>query len=299
MMTPRKIYNFDFAWRFRQGVDPTERQAQCRVERGVDYGTGYIWFGNIGSAEECCNECANRDTCRAWSWNSFRCFAKDNATGKVMNPGRWSGLLGAPWPATASPPQVQRDFNDVTWAVVDAPHDMGRTREPRCDNSGRRQLGSSFLKPFKNNCSGWYRKHFNLPGEWRDGLTWIYFEGVHHYSIAWLNGERLGSRHINGYTAFWRRLDNSSARFGEGEANRNVLAINVEASPGAGEYGYHGGGLTRHQYLVHVPTRLFLPPDQVWVSSSFGANSTIAANSELLNLNKQIWALKSGTNRVG
>ena len=28
-------------------------------------------------------------------------------------------------------------------------------------------------------------------------------------------------------------------------------------------------------------------------------NSTIAANSELLNLNKQIWALKSGTNRVG
>ena len=41
-------------------------------------------------------------------------------------------------------------------------------------------------------------------------------------------------------------------------------------------YGYHGGGLIRHQYLVHTST-VFMPPESIWVYTIFGANSTIAA----------------------
>ena len=124
-----------------------------------------------------------------------------------------------------------------------------------------------------------YRKHFYLPAEWQNGTNWIYFEGVHHYSIMWLNGKQLGSRHINGYTSFWHRLDSNNARFGEGEQNRNVLAVFANSAPGSGMYGYHGGGLTRHQRLVHT-SNLFMPPEQAWAYSRFGANSTIIAAGE-------------------
>jgi hypothetical protein len=106
--------------------------------------------------------------------------------------------------------------------------------------------------------------------------TWVYFEGVHHYSVVWLNGKRLG-RHINGFTSFWHRLDSNGARFGNGDAGRNVLAIFANSDPGSGMYGYHGGGLTRHQFLVHTSSALFIPPEQAWVHTSFGANSSIAA----------------------
>ena len=111
----------------------------------------------------------------------------------------------------------------------------------------------------------------------------------------WLNGKQLGPRHINGYTSFWHRLDSSNARFGDGDQNRNVLAVFANSAPGSGMYGYHGGGLTRHQRLVHTGS-VFMPPEQVWLTltvalilnpdpnpnqvwaySSFGGNSTIEA----------------------
>ena len=78
-----------------------------------------------------------------------------------------------------------------------------------------------------NNCSGWYRKHFTLPTAWTGGATWVYFEGVHHYSFVWLNGKPLG-QHLNGYLSFWHRLDTNGAKFGPGEAGVNVLAIAVQ-----------------------------------------------------------------------
>ena len=103
----------------------------------------------------------------------------------------------------------------------------------------------------------------------------MYFQGVHHYSLVWLNGMQLGPRHINGYTSFSFRLDGNGAKFGEGNANVNVLAIFANSAPGSGMYGYHGGGLTRHQFLVHTTT-LFMPPEELWVHTLFG-NSTVVA----------------------
>ena len=58
----REVVNFDFAWRYSSGVEP--RNAQCTYEQGVNYGRGYIWQGVTASYQECCNECANRPTCK-------------------------------------------------------------------------------------------------------------------------------------------------------------------------------------------------------------------------------------------
>jgi hypothetical protein len=286
----RETVNFDFAWRFQRAAEP--RYQQCTFEPNVTYGTGEIWYGPTASKEECCNECANRDTCRSWYWNGRTCVAKDNSVAGKPAPGRWSGRVGAPWPENATArPRAAEEYDDSSWEVVDAPHDHGRKRMLHCQATGRRRLqavgqqarageADAAAPDFANNCSGWYRKHFSLPAEWRKGVTWVYFEGVHHYSVAWLNGKRLGTRHINGYTSLWYRLDTASgARFGDGEEGRNVLAIFANSDAGSGMYGYHGGGLTRHQFLVHTDS-VFLPPEQAWVHTSMGSDSSIAATGD-------------------
>ena len=112
-------------------------------------------------------------------------------------------------------------------------------------------------------------------------MTYLHFDGVHHYSKMWLNGKQLGERHINGFTSMWHRLDSASgANFGDGDAGKNVLAIFANAAPGSGMYGDHGGGLLRHQRLVHTASSwIFLPPEETWVHTTFDPNTTITPNN--------------------
>eukprot|EP01051_Picozoa_sp_SAG22_P009089 SAG22_NODE_732_length_7583_cov_3.250134_1_plen_111_part_00 len=73
----REMVNFDFAWRFHRAEEPCYHQ--CAFELGANFGTGQIWAGITASKEECCNECANHDTCRAWAWNGHSCVVRDNS----------------------------------------------------------------------------------------------------------------------------------------------------------------------------------------------------------------------------
>jgi hypothetical protein len=266
---PRETVNFDFAWGFQRAAEP--RYQQCTFQQNVTYGTGQIWAGATASKEECCNECANHETCRAWAWDGHECLVRDNSAASSVEvtcaagyklgggslhianlssvqaavlwcrtsarcagftaqtsscnhsssasdeqepqdvlqyefhdswgvqhksvsagwvswvvptlppPGHWSGRLGAPWAENAtSPARSTKDYNDSMWEVVDAPHDFGRTRMSHCQATGRRRrlepaaVGSAApdsQPDFVNNCSGWYRKHFSLPTEWRQGVV--------------------------------------------------------------------------------------------------------------------------------
>ena len=244
---PRTTVNFDFAWRFQRGIDP--RNQQCTYEQGKNYGTGYIWAGATPSKEECCNECINRQMCVAWDWRTQGtgglCWVKDNADGNNASDSRhWSGLMGTPWPVGNSsvPPPAQIAYDDSHWAVVDTPHDMGRNDERTCLQSGRRLLSQQQegVPDFLHNCSGWYRKKFSLPATWMGGVSWVYFEGIMHDSVVWLNGKRLG-HHIQGYTSFWYRLDNNGAKYGDGVSNQNVLTVFANAEAGIGYDWYQGG----------------------------------------------------------
>ena len=285
LVSPREVVNFDFAWRFSHALEPRVRE--CEFEQGVNYGEGYIWQGVTASYQECCNECANRQTCLAWDWSDSdrTCFVKDNAAAKKIEQGRWSGRLAAPWPVNDSTPaQAQHDFNDSAWEIVDTPHDYGRDRELRCLQGGRRRrsllqdadFASDGPVTFDHNCSGWYRKSFFLPAAWSAGVTWVYVEAAYKNAVVFLNGRRL-MLHLNGYTSFAVALDAATGAIfsdGRGRADRNVLAIFTNAAPGTG-YWYQGGGLFRHQHLVHVPATVHMPPDGAWAH----ANVSTAAGS--------------------
>jgi hypothetical protein len=121
---------------------------------GFNYGTGSIEAAKEASNYTvCCDRCAAVPECKAWDWNpdTKDCYIKDNATPKVKA-SRWSGVMplpAAPITATANsisntggiavaggaappvgppsgppPPQAGVAYDDSSWELVDAPHDM-------------------------------------------------------------------------------------------------------------------------------------------------------------------------------
>ena len=81
--------------------------------------------------------------------------------------------------------------------------------------------------------------------------------------------------HINGYTQTWWRLDGQGLVHG----GRNVLAVSADAYAGQGMW-YEGGGLTRHQRLVHTAGAVYMPPDRSWAHANL-STSPVAANGAL------------------
>lgn len=250
----REIVNFDFSWRHRLGVDPKKICASSPPEEGRNYGTGGIRFPNASSPEVCCSKCAEQSWCRCWDFNTENhdCWVKSSGCDTfVENEERVSARIPSP---PAHPKECDPDFDDSTWDVVDAPHDMLIVQpfDPTANNK----------QAFIPRNVGWYRKHFHLPTEYANSSVWIYVEAAFHVADAWLNGVQIAPTHKQGYTGFRLRLDNiSSVKYGEEKTN--VLAIFVNASTGTG-WWYEGGGLIRHNWLVSAAP-LHVAYDGAWI----------------------------------
>jgi hypothetical protein len=148
--------------------------------------------------------------------------------------------------------------------IVDLPHDgiiNGTVAETNLKSHGYLPLNTT-----------WYRKHFNLPLEWKGQAIWIYFEGIFRASVTYLNGEPI-QYHDSGYTSFTVRLDNvSSLSYGEGGETENVIAVKA-SSGGATAYSghwYEGGGIYRPAHLVSAIPVHFVPDGVYGASQVIG-----------------------------
>jgi beta-galactosidase len=92
---------------------------------------------------------------------------------------------------------------------------------------------------------GYYRKVFNLPGEWRDRKVSIEFDGIFRNSTVWVNGHRM-LEHRSGYTGFPVDITDV-ARYGD--EGPNCVLVRVDATETEG-WWYEGGGIYRHAWLV-------------------------------------------------
>ena len=108
--------------------------------------------------------------------------------------------------------------------LVDAPHDpIVKGQYNISNHRGRGYLAGNIT---------WYRKHFNIPSDWKGQSIWVYFEGVFRASVIYFNDQTL-LYHDSGYTSFSVRLDNASkVNYGEGASNENVIAIRADATHG-------------------------------------------------------------------
>ena len=113
----------------------------------------------------------------------------------------------------------QVNFDDSKWTDVSAPHtynDVDSYTAIISHSGGDRHAYAGIA---------WYRKHFKLPADAKDGKVFLEFEGLKQAGRFWVNGKYVG-RYENGVTPFGLDLT-TFVNFGDAD---NVIAVKVDNS---------------------------------------------------------------------
>ena len=246
-LSPREEVNFDFAWRFHLGeLDAVCGDDAFPLKRDGVGCAGLQHVDSAKNADDCRDACCADMLCSVWQFaEKDGCWIGQSNDCSNKNT-EWIGgeRVLPPPPSTTGP--SSRDYDDSSWELVDVPHDGIITVPYTGVNGSNTRIGFHGYLPTSLT---WYRKHFNLPEDWKGYSIWIYFEGVFRASVVTLNGEFL-LYHDSGYTSFSVRLDNASTvLYGDGKQNENVISVKADPTGGSG-WWYEGGGIYRHTYLV-------------------------------------------------
>ena len=273
----REEINFDFGWRFHLGDIPSLLSCNntafphnlSNVEcMGLKANTA------AKNDQDCRDACCGDPSCAIWQYAREKgCWIGTSSDCTHKNTA-WVGggrdLPVPPLPPAKTGPTSRR-YDDSSWEVVDVPHD-GIINGNYSETDGPEK--QAYLP--KNVTM--YRKHFNLPEEWKGQSIWVYFEGIFRASTVFLNGQQL-TFHDSGYTSFPVRLDTATdVYYGDGKDNENVLV--VRASP-SGESGwwYEGCGIYRHVKLV-TAHQLNILPDSIYGGSNVTGKITYHVDSD-------------------
>ena len=129
-------------------------------------------------------------------------------------------------------------YPDHDWRKLNVPHDWSIELSPDPKLPG----ANGFLP----GGTGWYRKQFIVPDQWRGQKLFIDFDGVYMNSEVYLNGHPLGRRPY-GYVSFQYELT-PATEFG----TTNVLAVHVNHADAPTSRWYSGSGIYRHVWLETV-----------------------------------------------
>lgn len=102
----------------------------------------------------------------------------------------------------------------------------------------------------------WYRRDFDVPGEWSGSVVRLEFEAVFHSATVWVNGQPAGEHLRKGYTAFVLDIT-PHVKWGEA----NTVRVRVDNSfnkhmlprDRASDWA-HDGGIYRPASLLVTPT---------------------------------------------
>ena len=151
----------------------------------------------------------------------------------------WKFALGDP--SGAETPA----FSDQSWRIVQLPHDWSIESAP--DPKNPSGSGGGFFP----NGTGWYRKTFNAPSDWKGKRVSVEFDGIYRNPTVYLNGRKIGTQPY-GYTSFELDLT-SELSF----TSPNVLAVRVDNSAQPNSRWYSGSGIYRHvRVIVTDPTHV-------------------------------------------
>nr|WP_321406030.1 glycoside hydrolase family 2 TIM barrel-domain containing protein [uncultured Carboxylicivirga sp.] len=129
------------------------------------------------------------------------------------------------------------DYNDADWRMLNLPHDWSIEGKPEQKNL---MSGPGGYFP---DGTGWYRKTFDVPVQWKNKKLSIYFEGVYMNAEVFINGHSLGI-HPYGYTSFYHDLT-PYILYG----SSNLIAVRVDNSQQINCRWYSGSGIYRHVWL--------------------------------------------------
>jgi hypothetical protein len=106
------------------------------------------------------------------------------------------------------PEHPRPDFERSQWMSLNGQWDFGFNDK----------FGGKITVPFcweselsgvakKGETTGWYRRTFVIPADWRGKHAWLHFDAVDEEAQVWVNGKDLGTHH-GGYSPFEFDLDN-------------------------------------------------------------------------------------------
>ncbi len=128
-------------------------------------------------------------------------------------------------------------FNDINWRSIDLPHDWSNDAEL-----------SDFSKKTETNTvateTGWYRKHFEIPDNWKGKRIVIDFEGIGGQHKVFVNGVSV-KRSENG--TLKTQVDLTPTL---NQKAINLIAIQVTSQKESGNEWNAESGIFRHVWLV-------------------------------------------------
>lgn len=122
----------------------------------------------------------------------------------------------------------QETFDDSSWETVNVPHTW--------NNLDAQDGGSDYKRG-----AGWYRKEFQWKSEYEGKRIFIEFQGSALETTVYVNGEKQGTPHKGGYTAFRYDITDSLKK------GTNVIAVKSDNTwtesiiPLSGDFSVFGG----------------------------------------------------------
>lgn len=185
---------------------------------------------------------------------------------ELLADSNWKFIAGDPAGAEA------RTFDEAGWRQVDLPHDWSIEGLPAKDNPTG--AGGGFFPAG----TGWYRRTFRAPAEWKGRRVGVEFDGVYRDATVYLNGHKLGNQPY-GYTSF--RFDLTPHLSFDGS---DVLAVRVDNSAQPNSRWYSGSGIYRH-VRVTVTDPVHVAPWGVFVATkqASGDSAAISVRTRVAN----------------
>jgi beta-galactosidase len=193
----------------------------------------------------------------------------------------WKFMLGEPAGAEAV------SFADTSWRTVDLPHDWSIESPP--DKKNPSGSGGGFFPAG----TGWYRKTFNAPADWKGKRVSVQFDGIYRDATIFLNGHKLGTQQY-GYTSFQLDLTPKLSF-----TSPNVLAVRVDNSAQPNSRWYSGSGIYRHvRVVVTNPTHVAHWGVFVTTPEVSGTTAKVRVQTKLVNESIENAALSLETTLV-
>ncbi|MEZ3550219.1 MAG: DUF4982 domain-containing protein [Muribaculaceae bacterium] len=189
----------------------------------------------------------------------IRCYAGDSkGTVREIVPvnSDWKFSLNAPESSFVI------DVDDAGWQTINVPHDFqihqpwvepSPDEKPDSDNPMANIKSRLSARAFKEMGTGWYRKSFTPPAEWKGKRVLLDFEGILLVGDVFLNGEKVGGTDY-GYLGF--EVDvTDKLKYGQ----PNVIAVKADTGKPENSRWYTGAGLYRDvNFVVTDPKQYFV-----------------------------------------
>ena len=162
------------------------------------------------------------------------------------------------------------DFDDSKWQTINVPHDYqihqpwvapSADEMPDSDNPVANVRSRLSSRGFKEMGSGWYRKTFTAPEDWKGKRVLLDFEGIMLVGDVYLNGEHVGATDY-GYLGFESDIT-SKLKYGQ----PNVIAVKADTGKPENSRWYTGGGLYRDVKFVVTPANRYFTRHPLYVTT--------------------------------